>query len=183
MQFKVDDKFRADAIGQEIATAAGKGFETTNWMEQNKQLFHALKMERLVTFITIGLIVFVAALNILISLIMMVMEKTRDIAVLMSLGARKQQVRRVFIAQGVLIGVVGTILGLIIGYVLAWGLGTYHWIHLSPEVYAIDYVPAAPRLLDGLWVALVALGISFIATMYPSWSAARIYPAEALRYE
>ncbi len=134
MEFKVDDNFRADQIGREIEDAAGKGFMTSNWMEQNKQLFHALKMERLVTFITIGLIVFVAALNILISLIMMVMEKTRDIAVLMSMGARKQQVRRVFMAQGVLIGVIGTAIGLALGYVLAWGLGEYHWIRLSPEV-------------------------------------------------
>ncbi len=183
IEFKVDDTFRADQIGREIEDAAGKGFMSSNWMEQNKQLFHALKMERLVTFITIGLIVFVAALNILISLIMMVMEKTHDIAVLMSMGARKQQVRRVFMAQGVLIGVIGTVIGLALGYALAWGLGQYHWIRLSPEVYSIDYVPAAPRVLDGLWVALVALGISFIATVYPSWSAARIYPAEALRYE
>ncbi len=183
IEFKVDEIYRADTIGKELEQAAGKGFMAANWIEQNKPLFRALRLERLVTFITIGLIVFVAALNILISLIMMVMEKTRDIAVLMSMGARKQQVRRVFIAQGVLIGVVGTAVGLIIGYLLAWGLGRYHWISLSAEVYSIDYVPSAPRLLDGLIVAAVALGISFVATVYPSWSAARIYPAEALRYE
>jgi lipoprotein-releasing system permease protein len=136
-----------------------------------------------VTFITIGLIVFVAALNILISLIMMVMEKTRDIAVLMSMGAKKRQVRRVFIAQGVLIGIVGTALGLALGYVLSWAGGRYHFITLSPEVYSIDYVPFAPRLIDGIWVALVAIGVSLVATIYPSWSASRILPAEALRYE
>jgi lipoprotein-releasing system permease protein len=146
-------------------------------------LFKALKTERLVTFITIGLIVFVAALNILISLIMMVMEKTKDIAVLMSMGTRKAQVRNVFIAQGVLIGVIGTVIGLIIGFVISYAGGHYHVIHLSPEVYSIDYVPFAPRPIDGLIVALVAVGISFIATLYPSWSAARILPAEALRYE
>jgi lipoprotein-releasing system permease protein len=140
-------------------------------------------MERVVTFITIGLIVFIAALNILISLIMMVMEKNRDIAVLMSMGARKQQVRRVFMAQGVLIGVVGTALGLALGYSLAWVGGHYHLISLSAEVYSIDYVPFAPRALDGVLVAAVAIGVSFIATLYPSWSAAKIYPAEALRYE
>jgi lipoprotein-releasing system permease protein len=136
-----------------------------------------------VTFITIGLIVFVAALNILISLIMMVMEKTRDIAVLMSMGAKKRQVRRVFIAQGVLVGIVGTALGLVVGYALSWAGGHYHFISLSPEVYSIDYVPFAPRLVDGSWVAVVAIGVSFVATIYPSWSASRILPAEALRYE
>jgi lipoprotein-releasing system permease protein len=183
IEFKLDDMYRAEAVGKELEQAAGKGFMTANWMEQNKPLFHALKLERVVTFITIGLIVFVAALNILISLIMMVMEKTRDIAVLMSLGARKRQVRRVFVAQGVLIGVMGTALGLMVGFFLAWGLGHYHWIPLDPSVYSIDYVPSAPRVLDGVWVAAVALGVSFIATLYPSWSAARIYPAEALRYE
>lgn len=183
IEFKLDDSFRAAAVAQQLEQTAGKGFKAENWMEQNKQLFRALQLERIVTFITIGLIVFVAALNILISLIMMVMEKTRDVAVLMSMGARKRQVRRVFIAQGVLIGVIGTALGLLVGYVLAWGLGHYHWISLSAEVYSIDYVPSAPRVIDGVIVAVVALGISFIATVYPSWSAARIYPAEALRYE
>ena len=140
-------------------------------------------MERLVTFITIGLIVFVAALNILISLIMMVMEKTKDIAVLMSMGTRKSQVRNVFIAQGVLIGVIGTAIGLLLGYAISYAGGHYHMISLSPEVYSIDYVPFAPRLMDGIFVALVAIGISFVATLYPSWSAGRALPAEALRYE
>jgi lipoprotein-releasing system permease protein len=156
---------------------------TTNWMEQNKALFHALRLERLVTFITIGLIVFVAALNILISLIMMVMEKTRDIAVLMSMGVRKSQVRRMFIAQGALIGGIGTIVGLVLGYGLSWAGGHYHLLALAPEVYSIDYVPFAPRLSDGFLVAFVAIGVSLVATLYPSWSAARILPAEALRYE
>jgi len=142
-----------------------------------------LRLERVVTFITIGLIVFVAALNILISLTMMVMEKTKDIAVLMSMGTRKSQVRRVFIAQGVLVGVLGTAIGLVLGYAISWAGARYHLIYLSPEVYSIDYVPFAPRLIDGALVALVSVGISFIATLYPSWSAARILPAEALRYE
>ncbi len=124
---------------------------TTNWMEQNKALFRALRLERLVTFITIGLIVFVAALNILISLTMMVMEKTRDIAVLMSMGTRKSQVRRIFIAQGVLIGVIGTAIGLVLGYALSWVGGHYHLLSLAPEVYSIDYVPFAPRVMDGVW--------------------------------
>ena len=183
IEFKIDDIYKADQVSRELEDAAGTGFMATNWMEQNKALFHALRLERLVTFITIGLIVFVAALNILISLIMMVMEKTKDIAVLMSMGTRTTQVRNIFIAQGVLIGVIGTALGLLLGYAISYAGGHYHIISLSPEVYSIDYVPFAPRLMDGVLVALVAIGVSFIATLYPSWSAGRTLPAEALRYE
>jgi len=188
IQFKIDDIYQAAGVAHQLEQSAdlisgSHGFMATNWMEQNKPLFRALRLERVVTFITIGLIVFVAALNILISLIMMVMEKTKDIAVLMSLGTKKKQIRRVFIAQGVLIGVIGTVIGLIVGYAISYAGGHYHFIALSAEVYSIDYVPFAPRLIDGLIVALVSIGISFIATIYPSWSAARILPAEALRYE
>jgi lipoprotein-releasing system permease protein len=183
IEFKVDDIDKADVIARQIEEAAGKGFMTTNWKEQNKALFHALNMERLVTYITVGLIVFVAALNILISLIMMVMEKTKDIAVLMSMGTRQSQVRNVFIAQGMLIGVIGTAIGLLLGYAISYAGGHYHLISLSPEVYSIDYVPFAPRLRDAIWVSLVAIGVSFVATLYPSWSAGKTLPAEALRYE
>ncbi|HEU5452859.1 MAG TPA: FtsX-like permease family protein, partial [Terriglobales bacterium] len=183
IEFKIDDIYQAEQVGRELEQAAGPGFMANNWMEQNRALFRALRLERVVTYITIGLIVFVAALNILISLIMMVMEKTRDIAVLMSMGARRRQVRRIFIAQGVLIGVVGTAVGLIVGFLLSYFAGQHHWISLSAEVYSIDYVPFAPRAIDGVFVALISLGVSFIATVYPSTSAARILPAEALRYE
>ena len=183
IEFKIDDIYKAPQVADELEKAAGPGYMTSNWMEQNKALFHALSLERLVTFITIGLIVFVAALNILISLIMMVMEKTRDIAVLMSMGTRQSQVRRIFIGQGLLIGLVGTAIGLVIGYALSWAGGHWHFFPLAPEVYSIDYIPFAPRLTDGVWVAAVSIGVSFIATLYPSWSAARILPAEALRYE
>jgi lipoprotein-releasing system permease protein len=183
LEFKIDDIYQADKVSHDLETAAGPGFMATNWMEQNQALFHALRLERLVTFITIGLIVFVAALNILISLIMMVMEKTRDIAVLISMGTRKSQVRNIFIAQGMLIGLIGTAIGLILGYAISYAGGHYHIISLSPEVYSIDYVPFAPRVADGILVTFVAIGVSFIATLYPSWSAARTLPAEALRYE
>ncbi|HEX7961016.1 MAG TPA: FtsX-like permease family protein [Terriglobales bacterium] len=183
IELKVDDIYKVGEISNEVERAAGQGFMTRNWMEQNQALFRALRLERVVTFITIGLIVLVAALNILIALIMMVMEKTRDIAVLMSLGVRRRQVRRLFMLQGVLIGIIGTALGLVVGYVLSWLGGHYHWISLSAEVYSIDYVPFAARPVDGILVAAVALVISLVATLYPSWSAARILPAEALRYE
>ena len=101
----------------------------------------------------------------------------------MSMGTRKSQIRRLFVTQGVLIGVLGTAIGLVLGFVVSWAGARYHLISLAPEVYSIDYVPFAPRLADGLLVALVALGISFVATLYPAWSAARILPAESLRYE
>jgi lipoprotein-releasing system permease protein len=183
IEFKIDDIYKAADIGNTLQQSAGKGYMATNWMEQNRALFRALRLERVVTFITIGLIVFVAALNILISLIMMVMEKTKDIAVLRSLGARRGQVQRIFMAQGVLIGVIGTAIGLVLGYVLSFLGSHYHLISLSAEVYSIDYVPFAPRLMDGFIVALVSIGVSLVATVYPAISAARIYPAEALRYE
>ena len=183
ISFKVDDLYHADRIGKEIEQAAGKGYMTTNWMEQNRELFRALREEQAVTFIVIGLIVCVAALNILIALTMMVMEKTRDIAVLMSYGVRPSQVRRIFVWQGMLIGILGTSIGLSLGYALAWAGGHYRFIHLSAEVYSLDYLPFAPRWQDGVVVALVALGVSLLATLYPSSSAAKILPAEALRYE
>ena len=182
ISFKVDDLYHADRVGKEIEDAAGAGFLTTNWMEQNRELFRALLLERVVTFIVIGLIVCVAALNILIALTMMVMEKTKDIAVLMSLGVRPAQIRRIFLMQGFLISAVGTSLGLVLGYLVSWAGGHYRF-PLSAAVYSIDYLPFAPRLFDGVMVALLSLGVSLLATIYPSSSAARVLPAEALRYE
>ncbi|HEX3470078.1 MAG TPA: FtsX-like permease family protein [Silvibacterium sp.] len=182
ISFKVDDLYHADRVGKAIEEAAGPGFLTTNWMEQNRELFRALQLEQVVTFIIIGLIVCVAALNILIALTMMVMEKTKDIAVLMSFGVESGQIRRIFLMQGFLISVVGTALGLVLGYLLSW-LGSHYRFPLSAEVYSIDYLPFAPRIVDGVIVALVSLGVSLLATLYPSSAAARVLPAEALRYE
>jgi lipoprotein-releasing system permease protein len=183
ISFKVDDLERADQIGRTIEQAAGPGFLTTNWMEENRPLFRALKLEQVVTFIVIGLIVCVAALNILTALTMMVMEKNRDIAVMMSFGVRPRQVRLIFLLQGLLIGFTGTVLGLIAGYALSWAGGHYRFIHLSAEVYSIDYLPFAARWTDSLIVSGVSLAVSLLATLYPSSSAARVLPAEALRYE
>ena len=183
ISFKVDNLDRAPQIGRAIEQAAGKGYMTTNWMEQNRELFRALKLEQVVTFIVIALIVIVAALNILIALTMMVMEKTRDIAVMMSFGVEPGQVRRIFLLQGLLISLIGTAIGLLLGYFAAWAGGHYHFIHLSAEVYSIDTLPFAPRPLDGLIVSAVSIGISLLATLYPSSAAARVLPAEALRYE
>ncbi len=183
ISFKVDDLDHADSIGRTIEQAAGPGFSTTNWMEQNRELFRALKLEQLVTFIVIGLIVCVAALNILIALTMMVMEKTRDIAVLLSMGVAPAQIRRIFLLQGLLISLVGTLAGLVAGYGVAFICGHYHLIHLSADVYSIDTLPFAPGFTDGLLVVAVSVSVALLATLYPSSSAAKVLPAEALRYE
>jgi lipoprotein-releasing system permease protein len=180
--FRVDDPNHAPEIARHIELVAGNGYMTTNWTDQNRELFHALRLEQVVTFIVLALIVIVAALNILIALTMMVMEKTRDIAVMMSFGVEPGQIRRIFMLQGLLIGVIGTVLGLALGYFASWAGGYYH-IPLSPDVYSIDTLPFAPRLMDGVIVSVVSVGISLLATVYPSSSAARVLPAEALRYE
>jgi lipoprotein-releasing system permease protein len=182
ISFKVDNMNRAPEIGRDLEETAGPGFMTTNWMEQNRELFRALRLEQYVTFIVIALIVIVAALNILIALTMMVMEKTRDIAVLMSFGVEPAQVRNIFLMQGFLISIVGTALGLVLGYTAAWAGGYYH-IPLSPDVYSIDTLPFAPRAIDGVIVSAVSIGISLLATVYPSFTASHVLPAEALRYE
>ena len=183
ISFKIDDPNQAPAVAKAIEKAAGPGFMTTNWVQQNRELFHALHLEQVVTVIVIALIVIVAALNILIALTMMVMEKTRDIAVMMSYGVDPGQVRRIFMLEGLLISVVGTALGLMLGYAAAWAGGHYHLVSLSADVYSIDTLPFEPRLIHGVIVSAVSIGISLLATLYPSVSAARILPAEALRYE
>jgi len=183
ISFKVDDLYRADSIARQLESSAGPGFQATSWMEQNRELFRALRLEQTVTFIVIALIVCVAALNILTALTMMVMEKTRDISVLMSFGVRAAQVRRIFLLQGLLISVAGTALGTILGLAASWAGGHYRFIPLDASVYSIDYLPFAPRLTDALLVAAVSIAVSLLATLYPSRAAARILPAEALRYE
>jgi len=125
----------------------------------------------------------VAALNIFITLAMMVMEKNHEIAVLLSMGARQRQVWVLFTLHGLLIGALGTLLGLVIGYCASWAGNRYHLIHLQAEVYSLAFVPFHPRPWDGVWIALAALAISFLATLYPSLNAARLKPVEILRYE
>jgi len=183
IEFKIDNIYLASSVAEAIRTAAGQGYETSTWMEQNRSLLSALRLERLVTILTIGLIVVVAALNIFITLAMMVMEKNRDIAVLMSMGARKRQVWAVFTLHGLLIGAFGTLLGLILGYGSSWLGGRYKLFPLQPDVYALASVPFHARPWDGVWISLAALGISFLATLYPSLSASGLDPVEILRYE
>ena len=183
IEVKVDDVDRAPAIATQLKPIIGPKLMTTHWMEQNRPILNALRMEKIVTVITIGLIQLVAALNILIALVMMVMEKYRDIAILMSMGARRQQIRKIFVLQGVMIGVVGTAVGLALGYSISILADKYHWIPLDEEVYSLSYVPFDPRWTDSLWIAAVAIGVSFLATLYPARNATRIAPVEALRYE
>jgi len=183
ISFKIDDLYQAPEVGKAIEEAAGPGFQATNWMQQNRELFRAMKLEQVVTFVILALIVVVAALNILIALTMMVMEKTRDIAVMMSFGVRAEQVRKIFLLQGLLISGIGTTLGLVVGYAASILGSHYRFIHLDASVYSIDYLPFAPRLVDALIVAAGSLGMSLLATIYPSSSAASVLPAEALRYE
>ena len=183
LEIKVDDLNRAEEFAKQIEKVIGPRYTTTTWMERNKQLFTALRTERIVTAITIGLIVLVAALNILIVLVMMVMEKYRDIAVLMSMGARRRQIRRIFMLQGVLIGIVGSGVGLVLGYTLSYFADKYRWVPLDETVYSMSFVPFEARWVDGLWIAAAAILVSFLATIYPARNATRILPAEVLRYE
>ncbi|MGI8745912.1 MAG: FtsX-like permease family protein [Bryobacteraceae bacterium] len=183
IDLKLDDIYKAPEVARAAEKIAGPNLNATTWMEQLHQILTALKMEKVVTVVTIGLIQLVGVLNILITLIMMVMEKNRDIAILMSMGARREQIRRIFMAQGVLIGVVGTVIGLILGYSLSFLADRYHWLRLDQDVYALSYVPFAPRWIDGAWIAAASIFVSFIATIYPARNATRIAPAEALRYE
>ena len=183
LEIKVDDLNRAEAIAKDVEKVAGANYTTTTWEERNKQLLGALQMERMVTIITIGLIELVAALNIFITLVMMVMEKYRDIAVLMSMGARYSQIRGIFMLQGVLIGVVGSAAGLTLGYTLCYFAEKYRWVRLEESVYSMSYVPFEPHWVDGIWIAALAILVSFLATLYPARNATRIAPAEVLRYE
>ena len=176
----VDD---APTISRQAEALVGPKLGATNWMEQNRQLLSALRLERTVSTITISLIQLVAALNILTALVMSVMEKRRDIAVLMSLGARQSQIARIFIAQGLLIGVCGVVLGLVGGYSLSFLADHYRWIALDEELYSIAYVPFEPHLLDALWISASAIVVSLVATLYPARSATRLMPVETLRYE
>ena len=183
IELKLDDIYQAPAVAESAQKIIGPDLVADTWMEQFKQILSALSSEKLVTAVTIGLIVLVAALNILITLVMMVMEKNRDIAMLMSMGAKQQQIRKIFVYQGVLIGVLGTGIGLVLGYTLSFLADRYHWLSLNQEVYSFSYVPFNPRLVDGIWIAGMAILTSFIATLYPARNATRIAPVEALRYE
>ncbi len=183
LEFRLDQPERAGEIAEQVKQAAGQGFSTATWMEENRALFRALRLEKLVTAIFIGLITFVAGLNILVVLSMTVTDKARDIALLRSMGARREQIRTIFLWQGISIGATGTLIGLVIGYVFSFVAGSYHLIPLDPQVYAVPYVPFHPSALDGVWITTVALGISVAATILPARAAVLLLPVEILRYE
>ena len=183
VEFKIDDLEKVDEVGAQLEAIAGSAFGATNWRDQNAHIFRALEVEKLVTAITISLIMLVAALNIFTSLVMMVMEKRKGVAILKSLGASSAQIRKIFILQGMVIGAAGTAGGLVLGHVIAWICNAYKLIPLEADIYGLSYVPFAPRLIDAVVVGLAALLMSYLTTIYPSASATRIAPAEVLRYE
>jgi lipoprotein-releasing system permease protein len=183
IELRLDDIFQAPAVAQQAEQVCGPKLVAETWMEQNRPLLSALKLEKIVSLVTVGLIELVAALNILVVLVMLVMEKHRDVAILMSLGARRQQVQRIFMLQGLIIGGVGCLIGLVVGYSVAALFNHFHWLKLDEQIYAMSYVPFLSRWTDALWVAALALFTSFIATIHPARTAAKIAPAEALRYE
>lgn len=183
LEFRLDNPDRAPEVARQAERIAGKDFLASTWMEQNLALFRALRLEKLVTAIFIGLITFVAGLNVLVVLSMTVTDKARDIAVLMSMGTRREQIRKIFLWQGLAIGFAGTLLGLCVGYAFAFLAGRYHAIPLDPQIYAVPYVPFHPSLLDAAWITVAALVISIGATILPARAAARLLPVEILRYE
>jgi lipoprotein-releasing system permease protein len=183
LEFRLEKPEQAAQIARIAEQAAGPGFSATTWMEENRALFRALRLEKLVTAIFIGLITFVAGLNILVVLSMTVTDKARDIAVLLSFGARREQVRRIFLLLGISIGATGTILGLLAGYAFTFIAGTWHLIPLDPQVYAVPYVPFHPSVFDGIWIAVAAMAIATFATILPAREAARLLPVEILRFE
>lgn len=183
IEVKLDDPGQAPVMARLLVKEAGPRFDATTWMEQNRALFRALSLEKLVTAIFIGLITFVAGLNILVALALTVVDRAGDIAVLMAMGARRRQVRNVFVYQGLAVGALGTAAGLAVGYAAAWVANAWRLIPLDPEIYAISYVPFRLNATDAIWISGLALGVSIAATIYPAWSAARLEPVEILRYE
>ncbi len=183
IEIQLADVFQAGAIARQAEQLAGPKLAATDWREQNKPLLTALEGEKAATMVVIGLILGMAALNILSSLIMMTMEKHRDIALLLSMGARSDQIRAIFVLQGILIGVAGVVLGVVGGYLVCWLGNRFRLIQLNEAIYSLSYVPFEPKALDAALICAGALLVSFVATIYPARSASRIAPAESLRYE
>jgi lipoprotein-releasing system permease protein len=183
IELRLDDINLAGQVAKEAEKIAGPQYGAATWEDQNQQIMKALNTERIVMWLTIGLIELIAALNILTTLVMMVMEKYRDIAILISMGARQRQIRRIFFTQGLLIGFVGTAIGLIVGYTFCYFADKYRLIPLDAQVYALSFLPFETNWTDGIWVAAAAIFVSFCATLYPARNATKIAPAEVLRYE
>jgi lipoprotein-releasing system permease protein len=183
IEVTLNDIYYAPKLGARIESALGPPFWTRTWKDMYSNLFHALRLEKFAMFVILTFIVLVAAFNIIISLIMLVMEKSRDIAILKALGATSDRIRRIFIVQGMVVGIVGTALGALAGIAGSALLARYPIIELPPEIYTISALPVSVEPLDVLIICVVALTICFLATLYPSLRAARLEPVEALRYE
>lgn len=183
IQLRLDDMFAAKAVADSIPKSVGEQYLTQDWADMNQSLFSALWLEKMAIGITIGLIVMVAALNIIASLVLLVMEKNRDIAILKTMGSSAASIRRIFMLQGLIIGFVGTGVGAIAGIVITYVLDRYRLIHVPIDVYQISYVPFTLLPRDVAVVILAAIAICFLATIYPSRQAARLDPAQALRYQ
>ena len=183
LEFRLAQPEMADEFAQHLELEAGESFSASTWMEENRALFRALRLEKLVTAIFIGLITFVAGLNVLVVLSMTVTDKARDIAVLMSMGTRREQIRRIFLLQGISIGASGTFIGLVVGYAFSWIAGTFHLIPLDPQVYSVPFVPFHPSVWDGVWITVAAMVISVGATLLPARAASRLLPVEIFRFE
>jgi lipoprotein-releasing system permease protein len=183
VETRVDDIYAARRIGEDLRRALGRAYGTIDWMEMNQSLFAALWLEKMVTAIFVSFIMGVAALNIVATLILIVMEKTRDIAILRSMGASARSILAIFMLQGTLIGVAGTAVGATLGVVISRFLDHYRLIRIPEEVYQVTYVPFKLLPLDFTLVVVGAPLVCFLATTYPARRAARLNPAEALRYE
>jgi lipoprotein-releasing system permease protein len=183
IELRVDELFRAQEVAQAIPAKLGAEYGAQDWSDMNKSLFSALWLEKMGMSIAIGLIVMVAALNIIASLILLVMEKTRDIAILKTMGSSSASIRRIFMLQGLIIGLVGTIAGAIGGCILIYVLDHYKLISVPLDVYQISHVPFRLQPLDFVVVIVAAVLVCFLATVYPSRQAAKLDPAQALRYQ
>lgn len=183
IEVKVDEIYNSEKIAEKIDATLGLPYYARDWMEMNRNLFSALKLEKLVMFIILILIVLVASFNIISNLVMIVIEKAREIAIMKAMGATSRGVMSIFMIHGLIIGVVGTVLGLAGGYIACQLLKTYKFINLPPDVYYLSYLPVRMSLFDFIVIPAAAILISFLATIYPSWQAARLDPVEPLRYE
>ncbi len=182
IEVRVNDIYQARQISEAITSRLGFPYWGRDWMQMNRNLFSALKLEKTVMFIILALIILVAAFNIASSLIMMVMEKTKDIAILKAMGATDQSIRRIFVFKGMTIGVIGTSLGVSLGFVLCKLLEHYKFIELPGDVYYITKLPVLLKTFDVVSIAAASLIICFIATLYPARQASRLNPVEAIRY-
>ncbi len=183
VEVRVEDVYDAQAVTERINEELGAPFFARSWVEMNANLFAALKLEKTAMFIILTLVVMVGSFSIITTLVMLVMEKTKDIAILMSMGATTGNIRRIFIYQGLLIGFIGTALGYALGLGASFLLKKYEFIELPPDVYSLNHLPVRLEWVDLTVTGLAAMMLCFLATLYPAWKAARLKPADALRFE